>query len=92
MADLGPGEIFLEEKSILVLGNSKVITNGPLIKSLRNLQNWSLKFQKWQKLSLGFKNWIFTFITIVLFNNEKKSGPYNFWKFTVYTPKNPKSA
>ena len=44
MADLVPGGIFLEEKSFLDLGNSKVITNEPWVASLVKLHVWSLEF------------------------------------------------
>ena len=56
---LVPGSLFWKEKSILVLGNSQSIIINPWIKSLRKLQNWSLKFQKWQNSPWVFKKWKF---------------------------------
>ena len=57
MTILVPGSLFWNKKSKMVLGNSQVIKFDPWIKSLRKLQFWSLKFQKWQKQSLGILNW-----------------------------------
>jgi hypothetical protein len=57
MTVLVPGSLFWNKKSKMVLGNSQFIKFDPWIKSLRKLQNWSLKFQKWQKQSLGIFNW-----------------------------------
>jgi hypothetical protein len=52
LTELVPGEIFLDKKSILVLGKSQVGKYGPWVKGLEKLQVWSLQFGIWQNWSL----------------------------------------
>ena len=81
-----PYAFILKEKSTQVLKNSKVIKNGLWVKSLENLQDWSLEFGILQKQSLGILK--IKKLQIGFWNMEVGNiGPYwYFWGITILVP------
>ena len=64
---MAPEQIFLNEKVIYGPWKVKVITNGPWIKSLVKLQDWSLYFGKLAKMVPGVSKVEKSTMVLVLF-------------------------
>ena len=78
---MAPEQIFLNEKVIYGPWKVKVITNGPWIKSLVKLQDWSLYFGKLAKMVPGVSKVEKSTMVLVLFIIGNLHPWNNFGKF-----------